>query len=187
MWQKILDWAKYFLKHKEQTEKNAADIKEQERTIHALTAAFQRLAFEQERQRENELHEREKMALRLENILLRAERGLPPVDQKSQVSTEELLRLIEALRQEVLLKWRREEQEVREVLPPQRAGQCAADRGEAGKIRSRLCFTHRKGITETEISATAPRSRMPDESLPRGSRMALQIVNLGSLVVETPT
>jgi hypothetical protein len=28
LWQRILEWAKYLLKHKEQTEKNTADIKE---------------------------------------------------------------------------------------------------------------------------------------------------------------
>src|SRR5579871_1920722 len=100
MWQKILDWAKYFLKHKEQTEKNTADIKEQERTIRDLTAAVQRLAFELERQRENEVHEREKLALRLENILLRSERSLPPGEQKDTVNAEELLHLIATLKLE---------------------------------------------------------------------------------------
>ena len=101
MWQKVLDWARYFLKHKEQTETNSADIKEQERTISDLTKAFQHLAFEQQRQRENEMHEREKMALRLENILLRSERGLPPGVPQNQATTEELIQLIEALRQEL--------------------------------------------------------------------------------------
>lgn len=100
MWQKILDWAKYFLKHKEQTEKNTADIKEQERTIKDLTAALQRLAYELDRQRDNEAHEREKLSLRLENILLRSERGLPPGISKSEANTEELHQLIEALKQE---------------------------------------------------------------------------------------
>ena len=46
MWQKLLEWTKYFLKHKEQTEKNSSDIKEQERTIKDLTAVVQRLAYE---------------------------------------------------------------------------------------------------------------------------------------------
>src|SRR5207245_7647802 len=98
MWQKLLEWAKYFLKHKEQTEKNSADIKEQERTIKDLTRAVQHLAYELERQRENEVHEREKLTLWLENILLRSERGLPPGKSTSETGNEELLRLIAELK-----------------------------------------------------------------------------------------
>jgi hypothetical protein len=60
----------------------------------------QRLAFELERQRDNEVHEREKLALRVENILLRSERGLPPGEPRGAVSTEELLKLVESLKQE---------------------------------------------------------------------------------------
>ncbi len=100
MWQKILDWAIYFLKHKEQTEKNSADIKEQERTIKDLTAVVQHLAFKLERQHDNEVHERENLALRLENILLRSERSLPLGNQKSESGDGELLRLIEEIKQE---------------------------------------------------------------------------------------
>ena len=58
--------------------------------------AVQRLAYELDRQRENETHEREKLALQLENILLRAERGLPA----TRIGHEELVRLVEELRQE---------------------------------------------------------------------------------------
>ena len=44
-----------------------------------LTNAVQRLAYEVHRVSENEAHEREKMALRLENALLRSkQRRLPP-------------------------------------------------------------------------------------------------------------
>lgn len=100
MWQSILDWARYFLKHKEQTEKNSADIKEQESTINNLTATVQHLAFEQQRQREKEAHEREILALRLENILLRSDRSLPSAFSKSDVNVEELLRLVEELKNE---------------------------------------------------------------------------------------
>jgi hypothetical protein len=60
----------------------------------------QRLGFVQERQHDNEIHEREKLALRLENILLRAERGLPPGIQKSEPDVAAMSRLIEALKQE---------------------------------------------------------------------------------------
>ena len=121
MWQKILEWAKYFLKHKEQTEKNSADIKEQERTIKDLTTAVQHLAYELERQRENEAHERDKLTLRLENILLRSERSLPPGKPKGETSIEEYLPLIEALKQENADLRRRFEQlaEPSDTIDPQ--------------------------------------------------------------------
>ena len=48
-----------------------------EQELKELTAAVQRLAFEIRRVSDNESHEREKMALRLENTLLRFERSLP--------------------------------------------------------------------------------------------------------------
>ena len=41
-----------------------------------VTATLQDLAFEIRRMQENEQHEREKMALRLENALLRSDRVL---------------------------------------------------------------------------------------------------------------
>lgn len=105
MWQNIISWAKYFLHHKEQTEKNSTDIKEQERTIREMTNALQHLAFEYARQRENEVHEREKLALRLENILLR-ERSLPVGSVLEETHNEQLLRQIEELKNDnqVLLK-----------------------------------------------------------------------------------
>lgn len=71
---------------------------------------MQRIAFEQQRQRENEIHEREKMALRLENILLRSERALPPGNVSNQGSPEELRQALEALRQEVEALRKRVEQ-----------------------------------------------------------------------------
>ena len=64
-----------------------------------MTAVLQHLAYELERQRENEVHEREKLALRLENILLR-ERGLPPGNQRIEQNVEELPKRLEALEQE---------------------------------------------------------------------------------------
>jgi hypothetical protein len=45
--------------------------------LQELTATVTRLAYEVHRNHENEAHEREKMALRLENALLRFERRLP--------------------------------------------------------------------------------------------------------------
>jgi hypothetical protein len=101
LWKRMLEWARYVLKHKEQTEKNTADIKEQQQAFDEMTAVVQRLAFELERLRDNEVHEREKMALRLENILLR-ERSLPPGNRRKASSTEELLKLVEDLKRETV-------------------------------------------------------------------------------------
>ena len=46
--------------------------------VRELSKRLELLAFEVQRLKENEMHEREKMVLRLENALLRFERRLPP-------------------------------------------------------------------------------------------------------------
>ena len=50
--------------------------------------AVQRLVYEVHRTRENEAHERAKMALRLENALLRSGRRLPPGSREADEDTE---------------------------------------------------------------------------------------------------
>ena len=75
LWQRLLEWAKYLLRHKEQTENNTADIKDQREASDEMTAVIQRLAYELERLRENEVHERENLALRLEKIRLQIANG----------------------------------------------------------------------------------------------------------------
>ncbi len=52
-----------------------------------LSAAVQRLAYEMHRIKENEAHEREKLALKLENEMLRFERRLPS-GQKNEESKD---------------------------------------------------------------------------------------------------
>jgi cell division protein FtsB len=99
LWQRLLDWTRYLFKHKEQTEKNTADIKDQQQALDELTDVVQRLTFELARLRDNEAHEREKLALRLENILLR-ERSLPPGTARAETNIDELLRLTEELKRE---------------------------------------------------------------------------------------
>ena len=83
LWQRILEWARYALKHKEQTEKNTADLKDQQQAFDEMTEAVRRLAIEVERLRDNEAHERKNLALQLEVILLR-ERQLPPGNSPSE-------------------------------------------------------------------------------------------------------
>jgi hypothetical protein len=83
MWRQLYDYARHLVTLKEQTERNAADIKAIRDELKELTTAVQRLAFELRRLGENEAHEREKMALRLENTLLRSERRLPPGNREA--------------------------------------------------------------------------------------------------------
>ena len=59
------------------TESNKAGLEELREEVRSLSMAVRELAFEVRRIRENESHEREKMALRLENALLHFERRLP--------------------------------------------------------------------------------------------------------------
>ena len=63
---------------KEQTDKNAAAIKEMQRELKELTAVVQRLIFEMQVNRNDEAHARKNQALSLENELLKFERRLPP-------------------------------------------------------------------------------------------------------------
>lgn len=45
-WQSLLDWGRYVLKHKEQTEKNSADITGQQEGLDDVVDAVQELNFE---------------------------------------------------------------------------------------------------------------------------------------------
>lgn len=78
MLRQFFDYARSLLLLKEQTEKNTADIREIRQELRELTAVVQGLIFEVQRTQENEAHEREKLMLRLENALLRAERQSLP-------------------------------------------------------------------------------------------------------------
>ena len=59
------------------TQANTSEIREIRRELKLLGSAVERLAYEFQRLRENEIHEREKIELRVENRLLRYERRLP--------------------------------------------------------------------------------------------------------------
>lgn len=71
-----------------ETERNRADIKEVNKEVERLTLIVQGLAFEIKRLSEkidhahqNETHEREKFALKIENEMLKFERRLPSGDR----------------------------------------------------------------------------------------------------------
>ena len=62
----------------QETEKNKKDIAEMRQEIMSMSAAIERIIYELHRSHENEAHERENVALRLQNELLKSERRLPP-------------------------------------------------------------------------------------------------------------
>ncbi len=60
-----------------ETQRNSDDIKQMRREIDEMARVLERLAYEVRRGQDEEKHEREKLALRLENELLKFERRLP--------------------------------------------------------------------------------------------------------------
>jgi predicted nucleic acid-binding Zn-ribbon protein len=76
MWKQILTTAKTLFLLDEKTKRNHEEIQEIRKEVRDLTTAVERLAYEIHRVDENARHEREKLALRLDNELLRFERRL---------------------------------------------------------------------------------------------------------------
>ena len=70
MWRDLFNFAGRLWGLLEDTQQNKTEIKEMRKELHAL-------AFEVRRFAEFDAHEREKLALRLENELLRFDRRLP--------------------------------------------------------------------------------------------------------------
>ena len=83
MLKKLYEIVRRLLILNEETERNKTQLDELRQEVNGLSAAVRELAFEVRRVRENEVHEREKMALRLENALLHFERRLPPAGDGS--------------------------------------------------------------------------------------------------------
>jgi len=77
MWKHLFELLRNLLTLARVTEENRAEIKDLRLELRSLAAAVERLAFELGRATDNESHEREKLALQLENQLLRFERRLP--------------------------------------------------------------------------------------------------------------
>ena len=78
MWKKLLAYFTHLLTLADATERNRAEIKDIHQELRNLTATVQSLYHEQQSLRSDQRHEMEKLALRLENELLRFERRLPP-------------------------------------------------------------------------------------------------------------
>ena len=73
MWKQIGEFFKHVLFLTQETQKNQEDIRRLTQEMQDLTRAVERLAYEIHRVSEREAHERELMALRLENERLRFE------------------------------------------------------------------------------------------------------------------
>lgn len=95
MWKQLIDIGnKLFtlMKRVEKLEEDSKglhqDVKELNQKVDQLTELVQRLAFEFQRDRENAERDRQIQHLRLENILLRFERRLPPVNRPESEGEE---------------------------------------------------------------------------------------------------
>ncbi|MCY7345498.1 MAG: hypothetical protein LH614_04690 [Pyrinomonadaceae bacterium] len=89
MWKEIYEWATQLLVLSKETERSRVDIKEVNKEVERLTLVVQGSAFEIKRlsekieyAHEKETHEREKLALKLENEMLKFERRLPSAKEK---------------------------------------------------------------------------------------------------------
>jgi predicted nucleic acid-binding Zn-ribbon protein len=78
MWKEILDFGARLLTLSKELEQNRTDIKEIRQDLNRMALALQRLSDEIVLARERESSEREKLALQLENELLKFDRRLPP-------------------------------------------------------------------------------------------------------------
>jgi hypothetical protein len=76
--------AKWLVLLTQETRQNRSDIKQLQQQLEELTTVVQELVYEVRRNKENDVHEREKLVLRLENELLRFERRLTSGKTKEQ-------------------------------------------------------------------------------------------------------
>ena len=84
MWEKIWDLLSKVATLTKDTDRNSQEIKEIRADIRDIYSKLERLAYEIQKTREEDRHEREKLALRLENELLKFERRLPSGEGKSE-------------------------------------------------------------------------------------------------------
>ncbi len=77
MFRDIANALKELLLLRENTKKNTDDITDLQKDLKVLTAALQQLVYEVRGNKNDEAKEREMMALRLQNEMLKFERRLP--------------------------------------------------------------------------------------------------------------
>jgi hypothetical protein len=82
MFKSLADLIKQLLSLTRDTQENKQQIKDLQVLVRELSKRLELFAFEVQRLKENEVHKREKMMLRLENSLLRFERRLPPASRE---------------------------------------------------------------------------------------------------------
>ena len=82
MWKRLAGLARLLFTFGEGSQQNRSDIKELQREVRDLTVTVQQLSYEVRRVGENDAHERDKLALRLQNELLKFERLLPETQPK---------------------------------------------------------------------------------------------------------
>ena len=87
MWKQLVELGKQYISLARKTEQHEADIKamrqemkELSEELRALAKTVQQGQWEQRHDRDMAARDRENLILRLENYLLRADRGLPPGD-----------------------------------------------------------------------------------------------------------
>ncbi len=84
MWERVANLLKAVVTLSEELKQNREDIKEIRQDLRDLTIVVHRLASDIEHTKDREASEREKLMLRLENMLLKfsqhVERRLPPPD-----------------------------------------------------------------------------------------------------------
>ncbi len=78
MWKQFFELFRQVLTLTEDTQRNRAEIKELREQQQALTLLVHKLAAKIEHIESEDKHEREKMLLQLQNVLLRFEQRLPP-------------------------------------------------------------------------------------------------------------
>ena len=84
MWKQLSEWLTQMVMLAKETQRNSDDIKQMRREMDEMARAIERLAYEIKRTQDEDRHEREKLALRLENELLKFERRLPSGNGKSE-------------------------------------------------------------------------------------------------------
>ena len=108
MWQAVLNFGKRLVSQMQKSQQHEDDIKKlqqadiaKDERIERLTSAVQRLAFELEQDRNLSARDRENLVLRLENMLLRSDRGLPSGEPNSEADAERIWTMVASLQQEV--------------------------------------------------------------------------------------
>ena len=78
MWEKIYNFGRMVFNLSEDLKANRDNTERLEQEVRDLTTVVRQMAFELQRTRENQVHEMEKLELRLKLELLQGAKSLPP-------------------------------------------------------------------------------------------------------------